>query len=91
MEGGIGGDLDSVAINMSAETAGATLQVAGKVTDPLASPSYSVDVDLAHPRGEALVETLVGAAPADVALGALRLAGRYPATGLWQASPTSTP
>ena len=76
MEGGIGGDLDSVAINMSAETAGATLQVAGKVTDPLASPSYSVDVDLAHPRGEALVETLVGAAPADVALGALRLAGK---------------
>ena len=60
MEGGIGGDLDSVAINMSAETAGATLQVAGKVTDPLASPSYSIDVDLAHPRGEALVETLAG-------------------------------
>ena len=76
MEGGIDGDLDSVAINMSAETAGATLQVAGKVTDPLASPSYSVDVDLAHPRGEALVETLVGDAPADVALGALRLAGK---------------
>ena len=76
MEGGIDGDLNSVAINMSAETAGATLQVAGKVTDPLASPSYSVDVDLAHPRGEALVETLVGDAPADVALGALRLAGK---------------
>ena len=76
MEGGIGGDLASVAINMSAETAGATLQVAGKVTDPLASPSYSVDVDLAHPNGEALVETLVGDAPADVALGALRLAGK---------------
>ena len=76
MEGGIGGDLNSVAINMSAETAGATIQVAGKVTDPFASPSYSVDVDLAHPRGEALVETLVGDAPADVALGALRLAGK---------------
>ena len=76
MEGGIGGDLNSVAINMSAETAGATLQVAGKVTDPLASPSYSVDVDLTHPRGEALVETLVGDSPADAALGAMRLAGK---------------
>ena len=76
IEGRIDGDLDSVAINMSAETAGATIQVAGKVTDPFASPSYSVDVDLAHPRGEALVETLVGDAPADVALGALRLAGK---------------
>ena len=76
MEGGIGGDLNSVAINMSAETAGATLQVAGKVTDPLASPSFSVDVELAHPQGEALVETLAGDAPADVALGALRLAGK---------------
>ena len=76
LEGRIGGDLASVAINMSAETAGATVQVAGKVTNPLASPSYSVDVDLAHPRGEALVETLVGASPADVALGALRLAGK---------------
>ena len=76
MEGGIGGDLNSIAINMSAETAGGTLQVAGKVTDPLASPSYSVDVDVAHPRGEALVETLVGASPADVALGAMRLAGK---------------
>ena len=76
MEGGIGGDLDSVAINMSAETAGATIQVAGKVTDPLASPSYSIDVNLAHPRGEVLVETLAGDKPADAALGALRLAGK---------------
>ena len=76
MEGGIGGDLNSVAINMSAETAGATLQVAGKVTDPFASPSYSVDVDLTHPRGEALVETLVGDSPADAALGAMHLAGK---------------
>ena len=81
MEGGIGGDLDSVAINMSAETAGATIQVAGKVTDPLASPSYSIDVDLAHPNGEALVETLVGDKPADVALGALRLAGKVSGDG----------
>ena len=76
MEGGIGGDLDSVAINLIAETAGATLQVAGRITDPLAAPSYSIDVDLAHPSGEALVGTLAGAAPADVALGALRLAGK---------------
>ena len=76
VEGGIGGDLDSVAINLIAETAGATLLVAGRVTDPLASPSYSVNVDLAHPSGEALVGTLAGAAPADVALGTLRLAGK---------------
>ena len=76
MEGGIGGDLDSVAINVSAETAGATLQIAGKVTDPFASPSYSVDVQLAHPSGEELVETVIGGVPEDVALGALRIAGK---------------
>ena len=76
MEGKINGDLDSVAIDLSAETAGGTLQVAGNVTDPLAAPSYSVDVDLAHPSGEALVETLVGGMSEDVALGALRLAGK---------------
>ena len=76
MEGGVGGDLESVALNLFAETAGGTLQVTGNVTDPLASPSYSVDVDLAHPQGEALVETLVGDIPDDVALGALRLAGK---------------
>ena len=81
LEGGIGGDLASVAINMSVETAGATLQIAGKVTDPLASPSYSIDVDLAHPRGEALVETLVGDKPADAALGAMRLAGKVSGDG----------
>ena len=81
LEGGIGGDLASVAINMSAETAGATIQVAGNVTDPLASPSYSIDVDLAHPRGEALVETLVGDKPADAALGAMRLAGKVSGDG----------
>ena len=81
MEGGIGGDLASVAINMSAETAGGTLRVAGKVTDPFASPSYSVDVDLAHPNGEVLVETLVGDSPADAALGALRLAGKVSGDG----------
>ena len=76
MEGKINGDLDSVAIDLSAETAGGTLKVAGNVTDPLAAPSYSVDVDLAHPSGEALVETLVGGMSEDVALGALRLAGK---------------
>ena len=76
IDGEIRGGLDSVALDLSAETAGGTLQVAGNVTDPLAAPSYSVDVDLAHPSGEALVETLVGEISEDVALGALRLAGK---------------
>ena len=76
IDGEIRGDLDSVALDLNAETAGGTLKVAGNVTDPLAAPSYSVDVDLVHPSGEALVETLVGGIPEDVALGALRLAGK---------------
>ena len=46
------------------------------MTDPRAAPSYSIDVDLAHPQGEALVETLIGAAPADAALGAVRIGGK---------------
>ena len=75
LEGGIGGDLDSVAINAFAEAAGATLQVAGKISNPLASPSYSLGVDIAHPRAEDLVETLAGGVPDDAVLGALRLAG----------------
>ncbi|MDE0049910.1 MAG: AsmA family protein [Rhodospirillales bacterium] len=76
IDGGIGGNLDSVALNLIAEMAGATVTVAGRVTDPRAAPSYSIDVDLAHPQGEALVETLIGAAPTDAALGAVRIGGK---------------
>ena len=76
IDGGIGGDLDSVALNLIAEAAGATVTVAGRMTDPRAASSYSIDVGLAHPQGEALVETLFGAVPADAALGALRISGK---------------
>ena len=76
VDGGIGGDLDSIAIDLSGETAGATLKIAGKVTDLLASPGYSVDVDLAHPSGEDLVETVIGEAPPGATLGAVRLVGK---------------
>ena len=76
IDGDIDGNLDSVALELSAETAGATVQVGGRVTHPFASPGYSVDVDLEHPYAEALIETLVGASPADVALGALRIRGK---------------
>ena len=76
IDGEIDGNLDSVAIDLSAEAAGATLKVAGNVTDLLASPGYSVDVDLAHPRGEALVETVIGEATGGAALGAVRLVGK---------------
>ena len=75
VDGGIGGDLDSVALNLIAETAGATILVGGKVTNPLASPEYALDVDIAHLQTGALLETLIGGVPRDVALGALRLAG----------------
>ena len=76
IDGGIGGDLESMAIDLNAETAGATLTVSGTVTDLLESPGYSVDVDLAHPHGEALVETVIGEVPAGAALGAMRLGGK---------------
>ena len=76
IDGGIGGDLDSVAIDLSAQTAGATLKVSGRVAELLAAPSYSLVVDLVHPRAEALVETIAGLeAPAGAATGALRIAG----------------
>ena len=75
VDGGIGGDLDSVALNLIAETAGATILVGGKVTSPLASPEYALDVDIAHLKTEALLETLIGGVPREAALGALRLAG----------------
>ena len=76
IDGGIGGDPKSLAINLNAETAGAALTVSGNVTDFLESPGYSVDVDLAHPRGEALVETVIGEVPARADLGALRVSGK---------------
>ena len=76
IDGDIDGNLDSVALELSAETAGVTVQIDGRVTDPFASPGYSVDVDLSHPHAEALIETLVGASAADVALGALRISGK---------------
>ena len=75
VDGGIGGDLDSVALNLIAETAGATVLAGGKVTNPLDSPEYALDVDIAHLQTEALLETLVGGVPRDAALGALRFAG----------------
>ena len=69
------GNLDSVAIDLSGETADATLKITGTVKDLLSLPGYSVNVDLAHPSGEDLVETVIGEAPAGVILGAARLVG----------------
>ena len=76
IDGGIGGDLKSLAVNLSAEAAGATVTASGKVTELLTSPGYSVDVDLAHPSGEALVATVIGEVPAGAALGPVRLVGK---------------
>ena len=76
IDGGIGGTLDSIGVNLSAEAAGATVAVSGNVTELLTSPGYSVDVDLAHPSGEALVATVIGEAPAGAALGPVRLVGK---------------
>ncbi len=75
VDGGIGGDLDSVALNLIAETAGATVLVGGKVTNLLDSPEYALDVDVAYLQTGALLETLVGVVPKGVALGALRIGG----------------
>ena len=76
VDGGIGGNRDSVAVNLSAETAGATLTASGTISELLASPSYSIDVDLAHSSGEALVETVIGEAPVGATLGPVRFAGK---------------
>ena len=75
IDGGIGGDLDSVALDLHAESAGATLKLSGRIADPLSSPSYRLAVDLSHPRAEALLERVAGAAPAGAALGALHIVG----------------
>ena len=79
IDGGMRGNLDSVALDLHAESAGATLKLSGRIEDPLSSPSYRVAVDLSHPRAEALVERVAGAAPAGAAfrqgLGALHIVG----------------
>ena len=76
IDGGIDGTLDSVAVKLSAEAAGATVAVSGNVTELLTSPGYSVDVDLAHPSGEALVATVIGEVPAGAVLGPVHLVGK---------------
>ena len=81
VDGGVGGDLESMAINLVADTAGAALTVSGTVSNLLESPGYHVDVDLAHPSGESLVETVIGEALAGAALGAVRVSGKV--SGDW--------
>ena len=75
IDASLDGNLDSLGIDLRTETAGAVLNVAGRLMDPLTSPSYSAAVDISHPRVEALIETMVGGAPADVALGPLHIVG----------------
>ena len=75
IDGEIDGDLDSVEIDLDAESAGATLKLSGRIADPLASPSYRLAVDLSHPRAEALLERVAGEVPAGAALGALHIVG----------------
>ena len=75
VDGGVGGDLDSVAIDLGVETAGARLEVAGRIANPFGSPSYSLTVGIDHPRAEDLVETVTGEALTSAALGPLSVAG----------------
>lgn len=75
VEGEIRGDPDSLAIDLSAETAGATLEVEGRIMTPLDSPSYSLTVGAEHPRAEGLVEAVTGEALTSAALGPLSIAG----------------
>ncbi len=75
VDGGIGGDSDSVAIDLSAEIADAHLQVAGRIMNPLDAPRYDLAVEIDHPRAEGLVETVTGEALTSAALGPLRIAG----------------
>ena len=75
IDAGIGGELDNVTLDVSAEAAGATMKVFGRVRDILAAPDYSVAVDVSHPRTEALIETVAGEAPSGAALGALHIVG----------------
>jgi uncharacterized protein involved in outer membrane biogenesis len=64
IDGGLDGDADGVSISVGIEAAGATLQMAGDVDDPVGAPSYQFNVDLRHPRAAAFAETLTGE-PAD--------------------------
>ena len=75
IDGGIEGSTASVAIRLGAEAADATLQIAGNVKDPFASPSYRVTIDFRHPRASAFVETLTGEQAAASLFGGLHLAG----------------
>ena len=75
VDGEIRGDPDSLAIDLRAETAGATLEVEGRIMTPLDSPSYSLTVGAEHPRAEGLVEVMTGEALTSAALGPLSIAG----------------
>lgn len=81
VDGEIRGDSNSLAIDLGAETAGASLAVAGRIMTPLDSPSYSLKVGLDHPRAEDLAETVTGEVLTGAALGPLSIAGMISGDG----------
>ena len=76
IDGDVDGDLDSVGIELTAKTAGGSLQVDGNILELLDAPSYSVNVKIDHPNAEALVDTVAGGVPKDATLGALVISGQ---------------
>ena len=80
IEAGIEGGPAEAIVLLGAEAAGATLQVAGTVETPFATPRYQVTADLRHPRAAAFAETLLGAATG-VDSGGLHLTGAIAGDG----------
>ena len=80
IEAGIEGGPAEAIVLLGAEAAGATLQVAGTVETPFATPRYQVTADLRHPRAAAFAETLLGAATG-VDSGRLHLTGAIAGDG----------
>ena len=60
VDGGFEGDLSRVTVNLGAEALGATLQMAGAITDPRGALGYDLNLALSHPSYAAFSSKLTG-------------------------------
>jgi len=76
IDGGFEGDLDQVEINLGAEAAGATLQMAGSISHPRTEPGYDLTIAFSHPSYAAFTALLTGKSRQSAdAVGPVKLTG----------------
>ncbi len=73
--GGIEGNFDAMTVNLGAEAADASIQMAGTIESALDDLHYRVHMDLRHPRAARFAETVMGRQPSGQRYGPLHVRG----------------